>query len=65
NIIAQAGGKLAMNSGDSGTTMALSLPRTEAPDAVPQLCSTSATYMQDRFSSLYVLLSGVISPPDP
>lgn len=64
NTISQAGGKLAMNSGETGTTMVLSLPCTEAPATTPDLCSTSASYMQDRFSLLYVILCDVVSPPE-
>lgn len=64
NTISQAGGKLAMNSSEAGTTMVLSLPTTEAPSAMPELCSTSASYMQDRFSPLYIILCDVLAPPE-
>lgn len=64
NIVAQAGGKLVMHSDEMGTTMTISLPRVEQPALLPELYSTSATYMQDRFSALYVILCDVVTPPE-
>lgn len=64
-IANEIGGKVAVNTGASGTTVAISLPLCPPPDQPPRLSSSSLSYMQDRFSPLYFGLCDIIPPPAP
>lgn len=65
-MIQEAGGTIAINSTEHGTTVVFSLPVVTDGVAAPRLpmdCG-SAAYLRDRFSLVYVGLCDVVEPPE-
>ena len=64
-MVAQRGTLSIQSEQGEGTAVALSLPLA-APSEEPMLRAPAAVdLLCDRFSSMYILLSDVCSPPDP
>lgn len=63
-LVAECGGTVTVNTGDTGTTAALSLPLSQPPAQPCELGSTSAAYMGDRFSPIYFGLCDIVALPE-